>query len=114
MIKIKMRVDSYIGEHVRVTFFGGMENFTMHNMGTLVMSPAEYQNVGAALSLAAVAMRPNLLVEHEIEAFREEDARRNNPEGKRFWNAEATPTELARMYAGNISRRGGWDGGSDE
>ena len=74
-MRVKWRVDSYEGGHVRVTFFAGKGD-TLVNIGTLTMRVEEYQAIGAALLLGTGRMMGNLVVEHDDEVFVEEVARR--------------------------------------
>jgi len=69
-VRVKLRVESYNGVHVVVTFFAGAGE-TLANIGTLRMRTEEYQAIGASMSLGAKAMNGNLVVEHEDEVFRE-------------------------------------------
>jgi hypothetical protein len=58
-MRVKMRVDSYTGPHVAVTFFAG-EGGTLANIGTLRMRVGEYQSIGRALSIGAGQMGEQL------------------------------------------------------
>ena len=59
MIKAK---SDYVGEHVHVTFFAGEENYTLANIGKLIMSLSDWQLFGAALLLGATHMDGHLKV----------------------------------------------------
>jgi hypothetical protein len=73
-MRVKMRVDSYNGHHVVVTFFAG--EGTLANIGTLCMHTGEYQLIGCALSMGAERMHGQLVIEHEDGVFRKEAQRR--------------------------------------
>lgn len=81
-MRVKLRVDSYTGPHVAVTFFAG-EGETLHNIGTLRMHVGEYQTIGCALSLGAERMGAHLHVVHDDEVFRAEALRRAEAERAR-------------------------------
>lgn len=81
-MRVKLRVDSYTGPHVAVTFFAG-EGETLHNIGTLRMRVEEYQAIGCAIGLGAERMGTHLQVIHDDEVFLRERDRRAEAEKAR-------------------------------
>lgn len=76
MPRFKIRVDSWIGEHVHLTVFGTeRDQCTLANHGTLVMNPGEYSSFVCALSMGAERMGDVSVEVDETEFLRERDRR---------------------------------------
>ena len=68
-LKVTVRVDNANRQHVRATIFAGRG--TLAYLGTLTMAVAEYQLIGAALTMGAEQTKGQLQVKHEDQVFKD-------------------------------------------